>query len=136
MKQKRFPWSPEEKVVNTEFSSPEKLEQWLNQETKYYLRCNAGFDGNCVILVTEKAGKEKCYYVDFFKGKFPPWYTPEELAALDMDKLARGPAKIKWDWEWTTISPKDFPVYVKECIYMLEPQTPAIPWLFLGAHQS
>lgn len=130
MEEKRFPWSYEEKKVDISINTPEELERWLNQETKYYLQCNAGFYANCVVLVTEKAGKEQLYYVDFYKGKFPPYYTAEELSQLDMSKLAKEPAKIKWDWEWTTVSPDDFPLQVKECIYPQAPQTPVIPWLW------
>lgn len=132
MEEKRFPWSYDEKKVDKRFSTPEELEQWLNREIKYYQLAIAGFYGNCVMLVTEKAGAEQLYYVDFYKGKFPPYYTAEELANLDMEKLYKEPAKIRWDWEWTTLSKADFPIQVKQCVYVLDPQEPAIPWLWPG----
>jgi len=131
--EKRYPWSYEERRVDVNLKTPDELEDWLNGETKYYRRANSGFYCNCVILVVKEKGKEFQCYVDFYKGRFPAWYTPEEMAVLDIDKLATERAKIKWDWEWTTVTKEDFPLHVKEVIYMIGPQTPVFPWLFAPA---
>lgn len=127
---KRFDWSYQELDVNETFSSPDQLEEWLNRNTQYYLKCQSGFYGNTVALIVEEAGEQRLRYVDYYKGSFPPWYTPEEKEKLDMEELARQPARIKWDWDWTTITAQDFPLRVKECIFMFEPQNPLLPFLF------
>lgn len=130
MKNKRFDFAQEYRELDVTLKTPEELEQWLNKETKYYLQCNAGFYGNNVIFLVEKNGKEKYCYVDYHKGKYPPSYTPEEYKDLDMNKIWREPAVVRWDWEWTTISKEEFPLHVKEAIWVLPPQTPVIPWLW------
>jgi hypothetical protein len=135
--EKRFEWSHEEWAVNLSFKTAEDFEDWLNQETRYFIRANAGFYGQCVIVCIESKGDEFLCYVDYYKGKFPPWYTAEELAELDIDKLGTEPAKIKWDdWEWTTLRKDDFPLRLKEVIFIYPPQQPAIPWLFLSPEDS
>jgi len=135
--EKRYKWSHEERAVNLSFKTAEEFEDWLNKETKYYLRANCGFYGQCVIVVIESKGDEFQCYVDYYKGKFPAWYTAEELAALDIDELRKEPARIKWeDWEWTTLRKTDFPLRLKEVIFIYPPQTPVIPWLFLSPEES
>ena len=135
--QKRYTWSHEEWGVDLNLKTPEELEDWLNRETKYYLRAHGGFYANCVILVVKTKGDEFQCYVDFYKGKFPSWYTAEEMAVLDLDKLGKERAHIKWeDWEWTTLKKEDFPVHVTEVIYLYPPQKPLIPWLFLAPDES
>jgi hypothetical protein len=101
------------------------------------VRANCGFYANCVILGVETKNDEFLCYVDFYKGKFPAWYSAEEMAALDIDKLGKERARIKWDnWEWTTLKREDFPLRMKEVIYIYPPQTPLIPWLFLDPDES
>ena len=135
--EKRYKWSHEERAVNLSFKTAEEFEDWLNKETKYYLRANCGFYGQCVIVVIESKGDEFQCYVDYYKGKFPAWYSAEELAVLDIDKLGKEPARIKWDdWEWTTLRKTDFPLRLKEVIFIYPPQTPVIPWLFLSPEES
>jgi len=134
---KRYSWSYEEWHVDVKLETPDELEDWLNRETKYYVRANCGFYANCVILGVETKSDEFLCYVDFYKGKFPPWYSAEEMAALDIDKLGKERARIKWDnWEWTTLKRDDFPLRMKEVIYIYPPQTPLIPWLFLAPDES
>ncbi len=135
--EKRFTWSHEEWSVDLSFASAEEFEAWLNKETKYYIRANAGFYGQCVIVCIESRDDEYLCYVDYYKGKFPPWYTAEELSVLDIDELRKEPAHIKWDdWEWTTLRKDDFPLRLKEVIFMYPPQQPTIPWLFLSPEES
>jgi hypothetical protein len=134
---KRFAWSYEEWVVDLDLKTSDEFEDWLNAETKYYIRANAGFYGQCVIVCIESKDDEFLAYVDYYKGKFPPWYTAEELAVLDIDKLRLEPATIKWDdWEWTTLRRDDFPLRLKEVIFLYPPQEPTIPWLFLSPEES
>ena len=135
--EKRYNWSHEEWAVSEDFETSDAFEEWLNQETKYYIRANAGFYGQCVVVCIESQGDEFLAYVDYYKGKFPPWYTAEELAVLDIDELRNEPAAIKWDdWEWTTLRKDDFPLHLKEIIFLYPPQEPAIPWLFLSPEES
>lgn len=136
-KEKRFNWSHEEWSVSVNFKTADEFEDWLNKESKYFIRANAGFYGQCVIVCIESKGDEFLCYVDCYKGKFPPWYNAEELAALDIDELRKEPAKIKWDnWEWTTLRKDDFPLRLKEVIFLYPPQEPTIPWLFLSPEES
>lgn len=135
--EKRFAWSHEEWAVDQSFETADEFEAWLNRETRYYIRANAGFYGQCVIVCIESKGDEFLAYVDYYKGKFPPWYTAEELAVLDIDELRKEPAHIKWDeWEWTTLRKDDFPLRLKEVVFMYPPQDPTIPWLFLSPEES
>ena len=135
--EKRYQWSYEEWVVDLDLKTSDEFEDWLNAETKYYIRANAGFYGQCVIVCIESKDDEFLAYVDYYKGKFPPWYTAEELAELDIDKLRLEPAQVKWeDWEWTTLRKDDFPLRLKEVIFMYPPQEPTIPWLFLSPEES
>lgn len=135
--EKRFKWSHEEWELKQEFGTAEEFEAWLNKETKYYIRANCGFYANCVVVAIESKGDEFLCYVDYYKGKFPAWYSADELAALDIDKLGKEPAHIKWDdWEWTTLRKTDFPLVLKEVIFMYPPQKPVIPWLFLSPEES
>jgi hypothetical protein len=136
--EKRYQWSHEEWAVDVDLKTADEFEEWLNKETKYYIRANAGFYGQCVIVCIESKGDEFLCYVDYYKGKFPPWYTAEELAVLDIDELRMEPAKVKWDetWEWTTLRKDDFPLRLKEVIFLYPPQEPAIPWLFLSPEES
>lgn len=135
--EKRFAWSHEEWVVDLDLKTSDEFEEWLNAETKYYIRANSGFYGQCVIVCIESNDDEFLCYVDYYKGKFPPWYTAEELSELDIDKLRLEPAKIKWDdWEWTTLRKDDFPLRLKEVIFLYPPQEPTIPWLFLSPEES
>ena len=135
--EKRFKWAHEQWAVNLNFKTADEFEEWLNKETKYYIRANAGFYGQCVIVCIESKGDEFLCYVDYYKGHFPPWYTAEELAVLDIDELRLEPAKIKWDdWEWTTLRKDDFPLRLKEVIFLYPPQQPTIPWLFLSPEES
>src|SRR5205823_13627392 len=98
---KRFEWSYEEWEVDLDLKTSDEYEDWLNAETKYFIRANSGFYGQCVIVCIESKDDEFLCYVDYYKGKFPPWYTAEELAVLDIDELRLEPARIKWDdWEW------------------------------------
>src|SRR3712207_6727355 len=98
--EKRFEWSHEEWAVDLNFETADEFEDWLNENTHYFIRANSGFYGQCVIVCVESKDDEFLCYVDYYKGKFPPWYTAEELAELDIDKLRLEPAKIKWDdWE-------------------------------------
>jgi len=129
--EKRFAWSHEEWAVRVDLKTADEFEEWLNKETKYYIRANCGFYGQCVIVCIESKGDEFLCYVDSYKGKFPPWYTAGELAALDIDELRKEPAKIKWDedWEWTTLRKGDFPLRLKEVIFLYPPQEPVMPWL-------
>ena len=55
-----------------------------------------------------------------------------------IDELRKEPAKIKWDedWEWTTLRKTDFPLRLKEVVFLYPPQEPAIPWLFLSPEES
>ncbi|MCW5657077.1 MAG: hypothetical protein KIT60_05200 [Burkholderiaceae bacterium] len=134
---KRFSWSHEEWALDTKIETADEFESWLNKETKYFIRANAGFYGQCVIVCIESKGDEFLAYVDYYKGNFPPHYTAEELAALDIDELRKEPAKVKWDdWEWTTLRRDDFPARLKEVIFLYPPQEPAIPWLFLSPEES
>jgi hypothetical protein len=135
--EKRYRWSHEEWAVDEDFKTSDDFEDWLNKETPYFIRANAGFYGQCVVVHIESKGDEFLAYVDYYKGKFPPWYTAEELAGLDIDKLSKEPAKVKWDeWEWTTLRKDDFPLRLKHIIFMYPPQEPAIPWLFLSPEES
>lgn len=136
--QKRYEWSHEEWAVSKDFNTSDEFEAWLNKETKYYIRANAGFYGQCVIVGIESKDDEFLCYVDYYKGKYPPWYDAEELAVLDIDELRKEPAKVKWDadWEWTTLRKDDFPLHLKEIIFMYPPQEPTIPWLFLSPEES
>ena len=135
--EKRFAWSHEEWAVNVHLETADDFEEWLNKETKYYIRANAGFYGQCVIVCIESMGDEFLCYVDYYKGKFPPWYTAQELSDLDIDELRKEPAAVKWDsWEWTTLQRDDFPLRLKEVIFMYPPQEPTIPWLFLSPEES
>jgi|GEM_PF-5662817 len=135
--EKRYNWSHEEWEVGVDFKSADEFEDWLNKETKYYIRANAGFYGQCVVVCIESKGDEFLAYVDYYKGKFPPWYGAEELAVLDIDELRNERAEIKWDdWEWTTLRKDDFPLRLKEVIFLYPPQEPAMPWLFLSPEES
>jgi hypothetical protein len=135
--EKRYDWSHEEWAVNVHLKTAEDFEEWLNRETKYYIRANAGFYGQCVVVCIESKGDEFLCYVDYYKGKFPPWYNAEELSKLDIDELRKEPAEIKWDgWEWTTLKKDDFPLRLKEVIFLYPPQQPTIPWLFLSPEES
>lgn len=135
--QKRFSWSHEEWTLSKNFETAEEFETWLGNESKYFIRHNSGFYCQCVIVCIESKGDEFLAYVDTYKGKYPPWYTAEELAVLDIDKLRNEPAKIKWDdWEWTTLRKDDFPLHLKEVVFLYPPQEPAIPWLFLSPEES
>jgi len=135
--QKRFAWSHEEWAVHVDLKTADELEEWLNKETKYYIRANCGFYGQCVIVCIESKGDEFLCYVDSYKGKFPPWYTAEELASLDIDELRKEPSRVKWDdWEWTTLRREDFPLRLKEVIFLYPPQEPVMPWLFLSPEES
>ncbi len=135
--EKRYEWSHEEWEVSVDFKSADEFEDWLNKETKYYIRANAGFYGQCVVVCIESKGDEFLAYVDYYKGKFPQWYGAEELAVLDIDELRNERAEIKWDdWEWTTLRKDDFPLRLKEVIFLYPPQEPAMPWLFLSPEES
>lgn len=136
--EKRFAWSHEEWAVRLELATADEFEEWLNKETEYYIRANCGFYGQCVIVCIESKGEEFLCYVDSYKGKFPPWYTAEELSQLDIDELRKQPAKIKWDddWEWTTLRKADFPLRLTEVIFIYPPQEPVMPWLFLSPEES
>lgn len=135
--QKRFNWSHEEWAVSLDFDTADEFEYWLNKETNYFIRANAGFYAQCVIVCIESKGDEFLCYVDYYKGNFPPLYTADELANLDIDKLGKEPAKIKWDdWEWTTLRKDDFPLHLKEVIFLYPPQEPVMPWLFLSPEES
>lgn len=136
--EKRFNWSHEEWEVSENPKTSDEFEEWLNKETKYFIRANAGFYGQCVIVCIESKGDEFLCYVDYYKGKYPPWYSAEELAVLDIDELRKEPAKVKWDveWEWTTLRKEDFPLKLKEVIFLYPPQEPTIPWLFLSPEES
>lgn len=135
--EKRFNWSYEEWAVNLDFRTADEFEEWLDKETKYFIRANCGFYGQCAIVCIESKGDEFLCYVDYYKGNFPPWYTADELAELDIDNLGKKPAKIKWDhWEWTTLRKDDFPLRLKEVIFLYPPQEPVIPWLFLSPEES
>lgn len=135
--EKRYSWSHEEWTLSTNFETADEFEAWLNKETKYFIRANAGFYGQCVIVCIESKGDEFLAYVDYYKGKYPPWYTAEELAVLNIDELRKEPAKIKWDnWEWTTLKKDDFPLRLKEVIFLYPPQEPVMPWLFLSPEES
>ena len=135
--QKRFKWSHEEWAVDVNLKTADEFEEWLNKETKYFIRANAGFYGQCVIVCIESHDDEFLCYVDYYKGNYPPWYTAEELAVLDIDELRKQPAKIKWDnWEWTTLKKDDFPLRMKEVVFLYPPQEPVIPWLFLPPEES
>jgi hypothetical protein len=136
--EKRYDWSHEEWEVDVDLESADQFEDWLNQETKYFIRANAGFYGQCIIVRIESKGDDFLCYVDYYKGKFPPWYGAEELAALDIDELRNEPAQVKWDeaWEWTTLRKDDFPLRLTEVIFLYPPQEPAIPWLFLSPEES
>ena len=48
--EKRYDWSHEEWAVNVNLKTADDFEEWLNRETKYYIRANAGFYGQCVIV--------------------------------------------------------------------------------------
>src|SRR5205807_438721 len=39
--EKRFAWSHEEWVVDLDLKTSDEFEEWLNAETKYYIRANA-----------------------------------------------------------------------------------------------
>lgn len=136
--EKRFAWSHEEWALSKNFQSADEFETWLSNESKYFIRCNSGFYAQCVIVCIESKGDEFLAYVDAYKGKYPPWYTAEELAVLDIDELRKQPAKIKWDedWEWTTLRKTDFPLRLKEVVFLYPPQEPAMPWLFLSPEES
>ncbi|MPZ70190.1 MAG: hypothetical protein GEU71_11785 [Actinobacteria bacterium] len=135
--EKRFNWSHEEWAINMDFKTADEFEEWLNKETKYFIRANSGFYAQCVIVCIESKDDEFLCYVDYYKGKFPPLYTADELAALDIDELGKQPAKVKWDdWEWTTLRKDDFPLHLKEIIFVYPPQEPVIPWLFLPPEES
>ncbi|EWS54793.1 MULTISPECIES: hypothetical protein [unclassified Methylibium] len=134
---KRFSWSHEEWKLSVDFKTSDEFEDWLNKETKYFIRANAGFYAQCVIVCVESKGDEFLCYVDYYKGKYPPWYSAEELAVLDIDELRKEPAKVKWeDWEWTTLKQDDFPLRLKEVIFLYPPQEPVMPWLFLSPEES
>ena len=136
--EKRYEWSHEEWAIDQKnFKTSDEFEEWLNKETKYYIRANAGFYGQCVIAAIESKDDDFLVYVDYYKGKYPPWYNAEELAVLDIDELRKEPAKIKWDegWEWTTLRKDDFPLRLNEIIFMYPPQEPTIPWLFLSPEE-
>src|SRR5205809_963302 len=83
--EKRFAWSHEEWVVDLDLKTSDDFEEWLNAETTYYIRANSGFYGQCVIVCIESKDDEFLCYVDYYKGKFPPWYTAQELSDLDID---------------------------------------------------
>ena len=135
--EKRFSWSHEEWALSLNLKTADEFEAWLNKETKYFIRANAGFYGQCAIVCIESKGDEFLCYVDYYKGHYPPWYTAEELAVLDIDELRKEPAKIKWDdWEWTTLKKDDFPLRLKEVIFLYPPQEPVMPWLFLSPEES
>lgn len=135
--EKRFEWSHEEWAVDVDLDTAEAFEEWLHRETKYYIRANAGFYGQCVIVCIESKGDEFLCYVDYYKGKFPPWYSAEELAVLDIDELRHEAPQVKWDeWEWTTLQKNDFPLRLKEVIFLYPPQEPTMKWLFLSPEES
>tara|TARA_R110002094_G_scaffold88709_1_gene91882 strand:+ start:343 stop:804 length:462 start_codon:yes stop_codon:yes gene_type:complete len=136
--EKRFSWTHEEWALSEDFKTADEFEEWLNKETKYFIRANAGFYAQCVIVCIESKGDEFLCYVDYYKGNFPPYYSAQELATLDIDKLGKEPAKIKWDrdWEWTTLRKEDFPLRLKEVMFIYPPQEPVMPWLFLSPEDS
>lgn len=135
--EKRYDWSHEEWALDLRFEDADSFEEWLNAETPYYIRANAGFYGQCIIVCIESNNDEFLCYVDYYKGKFPPWYDAAELAVLDIDELRKEAAQVKWDdWEWTTLRKDDFPLRLKEVIFLYPPQEPTIPWLFLSPEES
>ena len=135
--EQRFSWSHEEWALSQDLKTSDEFEAWLNKETKYFIRANAGFYGQCVIVCIESKGDEFLCYADYYKGHYPPWYTAEELSVLDIDELRKEPAKVKWDdWEWTTLKKDDFPLRLKEVIFLYPPQEPVMPWLFLSPEES
>ncbi|WP_339753468.1 hypothetical protein [uncultured Marinobacter sp.] len=136
--EKRFGWTHEEWALSVDFETADEFEEWLNKETKYFIRANSGFYAQCVIVCIESKADEFLCYVDYYKGNFPPFYSAGELAVLDIDELGKEPAKIKWDedWEWTTLRKDDFPLRLKEVMFIYPPQEPVMPWLFLSPEDS
>jgi len=135
--EQRFSWGHEEWAGAAAFETADEFEDWLNQHTSYYIRANAGFYAQCVIVCVETRDDQFLAYVDYYKGHYPPYYTPEEMVSLDIDELRKERAQIKWeDWEWTTLRKEDFPLVVKEVTFIYPPQDPVMPWLFLAPEES
>ena len=55
--EKRYDWSHEEWALDLSFETSDEFEEWLNKETKYYIRANAGFYGNLLAADTDAAGQ-------------------------------------------------------------------------------
>ena len=125
--EKMYNWSYREFVMDAIFKTADALCEWVDKNYKS-TKWVSGMCNNRVIFEVEREAGRVRVNVDFEKGKFPPFYSPEERWDFDIDAMADGPLKIQWGGEWTDITQEEFPLHVKRAIFPLPEQTSCQMW--------